>query len=461
MPANFGIGYSPNQGLIVAKISHLDGLATALGSGALNQVRRLLNNLSPSEIAQVLESTPPKERDLLWELLDSDLESEVLQRLSEDVRNDILVRMETSEVAALAENWDADDIADILQQLPDRVMQEVLDLMSYQDRHRIETILTYDEESAGGLMNTDTITVRPDITIDVVLRYLRRHDSVPEMTDCLYVVNRDDLLIGTLPIRTILTANPADPVYKLMDPDAPVIHAEMPDTEVANLFERNDWISAPVVDENRHLLGRITIDDVVDVIREEADHSLLGLAGLGEEDDTFLSLRKSTPRRMIWLGINLITALMASAVIGQFQGTLDKVIALAVLMPVVASMGGVAGTQTLTVVIRGMALGHVQKNNMKWLLNRELFMGAINGLFWAVTVGIVASVWFNDYTLSMVIAFAMVINLIAAGMAGVLLPIALKSMRIDPALAGGVALTTVTDIVGFLSFLGLATLVYA
>ena len=441
--------------------TNLEGLSNALDSGAIHQVRRLLNGMSASEIAHVLESSPPNERNVLWELLDSDLESEVLQRLSEDVRNYLINLMDTSEVAALTETWDVDDVADVLQQLPDRVTQEVLDLMSHQDRQRVESVLTYDEESAGGLMNTDTITVRPDISIDVVLRYLRRHEKIPRMTDSLYVVNRDDLLIGELPIRHMLTADPADPVYKLMNANAEVIPANMPDNQVANLFERNDWISAPVVDENRHLLGRITIDDVVDVIRDDADHSLMGMAGLSEDDDTFISLRKSTPRRMLWLGINLLTALAASAVIGQFQTTLDKVIALAVLMPIVASMGGVAGTQTLTVVIRGMALGHIRKNNMKWLLNRELIMGAINGLFWASSVGLIAGLWFQDFTLSLIIAAAMVINLFVAALAGVLLPLVLRSMRIDPALAGGVVLTTITDVVGFLSFLGFATLAYA
>jgi magnesium transporter len=441
-------------------LTAIAGLQEALESGTLARVRHMLNGLSASEIAQVLEASPPHDRDVLWELVDESVESEVLQRLDEDVRNYILTKMDTTAVAALAEEWDADDIADILQQLPDRVTQEILDLLSLQDRHRIESVLTYPEDSAGGLMNTDTITVRPDLTIDVVLRYLRRHEEMPDMTDCLFVVNRDDLLIGRLPVRKILTADPTTPVYQLLDSDTHAITAEMEDTEVAKLFERNDWISAPVVDENRHLLGRITIDDVVDVIREESDHSLLGMAGLGEDEETFASLSRSAPRRMIWLGINLLTALAASAVIGQFQATLDKVIALAVLMPIVASMGGVAGTQTLTVVIRGMALGHIQRNNMNWLLNREFLMGAINGLFWALVVGVVAGAWFNDPLLSFIIASAMIINLIAAAIAGVLLPVALKSLKIDPALAGGVALTTVTDIVGFLSFLGLATYFY-
>ena len=427
----------------------------------MHQVRRLLNSLSASEIAHVLESSPPNERNVLWELVDTDSESDVLQRLSEDVRNYILELMDSSEVAALTETWDVDDVADILQQLPDRVTQEVLDLMSHQDRQRVETVLTYDEESAGGLMNTDTITVRADITIDVVLRYLRRHDEIPAMTSSIYVVNRDDLFIGALPIRSILTADPSVPIYKLMDSEAVAIPADMTDTEVANLFERNDWISAPVVDKERRLIGRITIDDVVDVIRDDADHSLFSLAGLTEDDDTFLSLRKSTPRRMLWLGINLLTALAASAVIGQFQDTLNQVIALAVLMPIVASMGGVAGTQTLTVVIRGMALGHIQRNNMKWLLNRELIMSAFNGMLWALVIGLIAGLWFQDFNLSIIIAAAMTINIIAAALAGVLLPVLLKKANIDPAIAGGVALTTVTDVVGFLSFLGFATLVYA
>ena len=441
--------------------THLEGLSSALDSGAMHQVRRLLNSLSASEIAHVLESSPPNERNVLWELVDTDSESDVLQRLSEDVRNYILELMDSSEVAALTETWDVDDVADILQQLPDRVTQEVLDLMSHQDRQRVETVLTYDEESAGGLMNTDTITVRADITIDVVLRYLRRHDEIPAMTSSIYVVNRDDLFIGALSIRSILTADPSVPIYKLMDSEAVAIPADMTDTEVANLFERNDWISAPVVDKERRLIGRITIDDVVDVIRDDADHSLFSLAGLTEDDDTFLSLRKSTPRRMLWLGINLLTALAASAVIGQFQDTLNQVIALAVLMPIVASMGGVAGTQTLTVVIRGMALGHIQRNNMKWLLNRELIMSAFNGMLWALVIGLIAGLWFQDFNLSIIIAAAMTINIIAAALAGVLLPVLLKKANIDPAIAGGVALTTVTDVVGFLSFLGFATLVYA
>jgi len=441
-------------------MSSIPSIFKALDTGTLAGVRHMLKGLNAGEIARLLETCPPKEREVLWGLIDSDIESDVLQRLSEEVRDDILGKLDTSEVAALTEGWDVDDIADVLQSLPDRVTAEVLKLMSNMDRQRVETVLTYPEDSAGGLMSTDTITVRPDLTIEVVLRYLRRHEEIPEMTDSLFVVTRDNLYIGRLPLRVLLTANPDTPVYKLMQQDEHSIEAATPDSEVAILFEREDLVSAAVVDSERRLLGRITIDDVVDVIRDDADHSLMSMAGLAEDEDTFISIARAAPRRLLWLGINLITALAASAAIGQFQDTLDKVIALAVLMPIVASMGGVAGTQTLTVVIRGMALGHIQKNNLKWLVNREVLLGSLNGIIWALVIATVAGLWFQDPTISLIISAAMIINLIVASLAGVLLPISLKSLRIDPALAGGVALTTVTDIVGFVTFLGLATLFY-
>ncbi len=441
-------------------MASIPSLLQELDTGTLAGVRRLLRGLNAGEIAQVLESCPPREREVLWELVDSDSESDVLQRLSGEVRSYLLARMDTSEVAALTEGWDVDDLADVLQHLPDRVTAEILDLMSNMDRQRVESVLTYEEDSAGGLMSTDTITVRPDLTVEVVLRYLRRHENIPEMTASLFVVTRDNLYIGKLPLRLLLTASPSEPVYALMERDKHSIPASTKDSDVALLFEREDLVSAAVVDEEQKLLGRITIDDVVDVIRDDADHSLMSLAGLAEDEDTFTPILSAAPRRLMWLGINLLTALAASTVIGQFQETLDKVIALAVLMPIVASMGGVAGTQTLTVVIRGMALGHIQRDNLNWLVNREVLLGSMNGLVWALAVALIAGLWFNDALLALIIASAMIINLVAAALAGSLLPVALRRMQIDPALAGGVALTTVTDIVGFLSFLGLATLFY-
>ncbi len=441
--------------------SHLEELNLALSSGEFLPIRRMLNSLPAADVAHLIESTPPKIRTILWQLVDLENEGDILQYLGDEVQSQFLMEMDAEEVAAITERLEADDLVDILQQLPDRVIQEVLASMDHQDRHRVEHILSYDEDTAGGLMNTDTITVRPNITLDVTLRFLRRHENLPEMTDHLIVVSRSDEYIGVLPLRKILVSDPSVTVREIMSTDVEAIPADMPDTEVAKLFERHDWVSAPVVDNEGRLVGRITIDDVVDVIRESADHSLLSMAGLDEDEDTFAPISKAAPRRAIWLGINLLTAFIASAVINLFEGTIDKVVALAVLMPIVASMGGVAGTQTLTVVIRGMALGHISKDNSRWLVNRELMVGAINGLIWAVVVAIAATLWFEDPLIGVIIAAAMVINLITAALAGALLPMLLQALKIDPALAGGVALTTITDVVGFMSFLGLATYFYA
>jgi magnesium transporter len=332
--------------------------------------------------------------------------------------------------------------------------------MDAQDRQRLERVLTYDEDTAGGLMNTDTITVRRNLTVDVVMRYLRRHTEIPEMTDSLIVVSRKDRFQGLLPLRTLLVSDPGALIQDIMTTNVEPIPASMPELEVARLFERHDWVSAPVVDNEGTLVGRITIDDVVDVIRDDAEHSLMSMAGLDEEEDTFAPVLKTTPRRAVWLGINLITALIASAVISMFEATIQQVVALAILMPIVASMGGVAGSQTLTVVIRGIALGQISRNNTRWLVTRELIVGAINGILWAAVVGVAATYWFDDSTIGMIIALAMIINLVTAALAGALLPIGLKAIKIDPALAGSVALTTITDVIGFMAFLGLASLFY-
>ncbi|MEM6775083.1 MAG: magnesium transporter, partial [Pseudomonadota bacterium] len=321
-------------------------------------------------------------------------------------------------------------------------------------------VLVYAEDTAGGLTNTDTITIRADLTLDVVLRYLRRHEEIPEMTDALIVVARDDRYVGLLPLRTLLVSDPGSSVRELMLTSRKPIPVTMPDAEVARLFERNDWVSAPVVDEHGILVGRITIDDVVDVIRDGADHSLMSFAGLDEDDDTFAPATKAARRRAVWLGLNLLTAFIAASVINLFQDTIEKVVALAVLMPIVASMGGIAGTQTLTVLVRALAMGQVNRSNSSWLVSRELLAGALNGVLWALVVALAAALWFSDTTLGLIIAAALLINLVTAGFTGALLPMALQRLNIDPALAGGVILTTVTDVVGFMSFLGLATVFY-
>jgi len=445
----------------VGQLSRLASIDELMHSSNVRLLRHMLNNLTPADIADQIESAPPKVRRVLWDLVDNELEGEVIGELNEELRGEILSEMESHEVASLTEGLDPDDVADILQQLPDQVIPEVLQAMSSQDRQRVERVLTYNEDTAGGLMNTDTITVRPDITIDVVLRFLRRHEEIPEVTDCIFVVNREDTFLGILPVTKMLTASPNITVREIMVTQVDAIPADMPDSEVALLFEKHDWVSAPVIDSESKLLGRITIDDVVDVIIEDAAHSLLGLAGLSDEEETFASVKRTAPRRAIWLGLNLMTAILASAVINIFEATIDKVVALAILMPIVASMGGVAGSQTLTVVIRGMALGQISRNNMRWLLSKEFAVGALNGMLWALVMGSIASLWFQDPLIAVIIAAAMVINLVAAAIAGAALPILLKACRIDPALAGSVALTTITDVVGFLSFLGLATLFYS
>ena len=431
-------------------------------SGSLKQVSRVVNKgLSASDIAHLIESSPPKERALIWRLLEQDLRGEVLQYLSEDIQSHFLSKLNTQEVVSVTEDLDTDDLADILQQLPDTVINDVLDSMDSQDRVRVEKVLAYPEDTAGGMMNTDPITIRADITIDVVLRYLRRHRSLPEMTDKLLVVSRKDELVGTLPINKLLVSSHSATVREVMETDTTTIDVKMKDSDVANLFERQDLVSAPVINDKSILLGRITIDDVVDVIREDADHSLMSMAGLDEEEDTFAPVKQTSKRRAVWLGINLITAFIASTVIGLFKGTIEQVVALAVLMPIVASMGGVAGSQTLTLVIRAMAVGQISRSNLTWLLNREFFVALINGILWALVVAAAAVLWFDDMTIGMVIAAAMIINLVVAAISGTALPIFLKSRNIDPALAGSVVLTTITDVVGFLSFLGLATLTYA
>jgi magnesium transporter len=439
---------------------HLRALTDALETGAFVKVRRMLNHLPAPTIAHLLESSPAKNRDVLWKLVEKDLEGEVLNYLNVDIQTDILSRLTPAEVVSITEGLDTDDIADILQNLPEQVIQEVLQSMDAQDRKRLEHVLSYPEDTAGGLLNTDTITVRCNHTLDVVLRYLRRHDEIPEMTDNVLVVDRNDILLGILPLRRLLVSDPGLTVEDIMIVDYTAIPVTMKQQDVAQLFQRMDWISAPVVDENGKLLGRITIDDIVDVIREESDHSIKSMVGLGDAEDTFAPVFKTMKRRVVWLGINLVMAFVAATVIDQFAATIDMVVALAVLMTIVANMGGVAGNQTLTLVVRSMALGQIGKTNSLWLLTRELAVGALNGLLLALVAGLTSLWWFDDPTLGVIFAVAIVINLVTAALAGAALPLIFKALSIDPALAGSMALTTITDVVGFLSFLGLATVFY-
>ncbi|KJF81145.1 magnesium transporter [Photobacterium angustum] len=436
----------------------LQEVNTALENGMFVHVRRLLQEMEPEDIAHLLEASPPKERQVLWQLTDPEEQGEILDELSEDVKDGIVSQMEPEKLAAVTEGMESDDVAYVLRSLPDERYQEVLAQMDSTDRHRIEKALAYPEDTAGGMMSTDFITIRGDVTADVVLRYLRMRGELPEATDALYVVDSNEALIGHLSLAALITTQPDIEIKDVMEDADEAIPVDMPDSEIANLFERRNWVSAPVVDQNNLLLGRITIDDVVDLIREEAEHSMMSMAGMDDDEDTFAPVLKSAKSRSIWLGVNVLTALAAASVSNMFENTLQQMATVAVLMTIVPSMGGVAGNQTVALVIRGLAVGHIGDTNTRWLLSKEARVGLINGFVWALIIGAVVVVWKGSFMLGAIMAGAMLANLFVAGVAGVLIPIGLKKLKIDPALAGGMALTTCTDIVGLMVFLGLATI---
>lgn len=435
----------------------LEVLYDAIESGALFQVQRMLNAMHPAEIADLIEASPQGRRELLWELVEADNEGEVLVELNEEVRYDLIEEMDSGEILEAIKDLEEDDMADFLQALPDTLIQQTLASMDRQDRDRLETVMAYDEDTAGGMMDTRIVTARTDVTVDVVLRYLRRQDELPSHTDSVFIINRYGRYLGNLPISLLLTSQPDENVEDIMDTDQFGINADMPDHQVARLFEDRDLVSAPVIDADGKLIGRITIDDVVDIIREEAEHSMMNMAGLDEEEDLFAPVVESAKSRAVWLGTNLLTALSAAWVISQFADTLESTVALAILMGVIPSMGGVAGTQTLTLVIRGFALGQLGKANTTTLLNKELMVSLINGVIWAIAICAISTFAFGNFGIGIVIGLAMIINLLAASSSGVFLPIIMRRLNIDPALAGGVVLTTITDIVGFAAVLGLAT----
>ncbi|WP_256775711.1 MULTISPECIES: magnesium transporter [unclassified Stenotrophomonas] len=434
-------------------------LSDALDSGRLGPVRRLVNTLAPAEIGNLLESLPPGKREVVWGLVDPEDDGEVLVHVGEEVRESLLADMDPDEIIAAVEDLDIDDLADLVEDLPDTVIDEVLKSMDRENRERLEQVLSYPEDSAGRLMNPDVVTVRADVNVDVVLRYLRLRGELPDHTDHLFVVSRRHQYLGRLSLAALVTHEDNTPINRLIDDEQPAIDVGENADEVARQFSDHDWVSAPVVDDNNILLGRITIDDVVDIIRSQAEHQALGAAGLDEEEDLFSPIKRAVRGRVVWLGINLCTAFLAASVIGQFELTLQKVVALAVLMPIVAGVGGNAAVQVLTLMVRGIALGQVGPSNARILLWKESRVALINGTLIGTVVGIIAYVWFHSFLLSLVIAMALVINFCAAALAGVLLPLMLKRMNVDPAVAGTVVVTAVTDVMGFFSFLGLATLI--
>jgi magnesium transporter len=438
--------------------ANLELLREKLDSGRMRSARIMVNSLHPSEVARLLESLPLKDRSVLWEMVDHDLEGDVLVEVAEEVRDGLLEGMGTDELIAATEGMEVDDLADLLGDLPETVTQEVLQSLDKQDHERLKQVLAYDEESAGGMMNVDVVTVRPDVTLEVVARYLRVVGEIPDGTDSIFVVSRDDTYIGSLFLSRLLTHDPDDMVANVMSTDLIPIPAHTPSNQVVWEFENRDLLSAPVIDDDYRVLGRITVDDVVDVIRDEAEHALMGAVGLDEEDDMFAPVVKSATRRALWLGINLCTAFVAAAVVETFQTTLDAIVLLAVLMPIVPSMGGVAGTQSLVIITRAMALGQINRANAAGILRKEVLVGVLNGFGWAIVVSLFAYLWFGDWRIGGIIGAAMIINLVVAASAGFFIPMALKRMNIDPALAGGVVLTTVTDVIGYSAFLGLGAI---
>ena len=421
-------------------------------------VRAHLEQLHAADIASLLESLPPELRQHLWNLLPQGIEGETLACLGEEVRGSIIDEMEHAEVVAATETMEMDDLADVMDELPEHISEAVLASLDEDRRQRLETTLSFAENTAGRLMSTDVISVRTDVTLAVVLRYLRRLKTLPPHTDALMVTDEQGIYLGKLTIADAVTEHPDTLVSEVMKEAADWVQADANENDVAILFERRDLISVAVIDEQHKLLGRITVDNIVDIIIAAADKTFLASAGLVENEDLFAPVFSSAKRRAIWLGINLLTVFMAVWVIGRFEAVLDKIVVLAVLMPVVASMGGIAGSQTLTLTIRGLALGQVSSSNLHWLKNKELAVGLLNGATWAIVVAIVTFAWFQEAGIALIIAAGMILNLVAASLSGVLIPVILTRMGIDPALSGTVILTTVTDVVGFLSFLGLATL---
>jgi magnesium transporter len=435
-------------------------VSVALEADDTLEVSKILQKVSVAETAILLNSMPTQQRDFIWPLIEPARLGAILLELQDDVSDARLKTLDAKEISVIVESLaDVDDQADLILDLPPDKLARVLHRLDAHKRERLESVLAYSEDTAGGLMNIDQVTIRADVSLDVVLRYLRMRGELPDHTDQLFVTDRHDHYLGALYLRDLLTNDLEDQVADLMRTDVDAMHAYMSDTEVAREFENFDLVSAAIVDEEHKLIGRITIDDVIDVIRDEADRSFMGKAGLSEEEDMFSPVLLTSRRRGIWLGINLLTAFLAAYVIGFFENILDQVVALAILITIVPSMGGIAGYQTLTIAIRGLALGQLGSSNYRSLIKKEILVGLLNGLAWALVVATLSILWFDNVSIGVIIAFALVVNLLAGALAGAVIPLVLRKIGVDPAIAGGVVLTTVTDVVGIVAFLGLATLI--
>ena len=437
--------------------SELEAVLDALARGKLKRVGKLLHRMHPAKVAGLLEALPPAERSQAWSMVETERAGRVLSFLHDEISTALAQELDLDDLIAAVQPLELDDLVDLIQTLPAELGNRLVLATTGARREQLESMLSYPEESAGGLMNADAIEVRAEVKAGTVLRYLRLLETLPPQTDMLMVVDRKGHYQGALRLSALVTASLETRVAELMHTDIAGIAVDTDSREVARQFQDLDLMSAPVVDGEGRLIGRITVDDVIDLIREDSERTVMQMAGLDDEADMFAPVLVSSRRRAVWLGINLLTAFLAAWVIGQFQGTLEQLVALAVLMPIVASMGGIAGSQTLTLVIRGLALKQVQKGNVRVLLNREVGIAALNGILWALVVAVLAVAWFGDWGIGGVIAAAILLNLLCAAVAGLAIPLLLDRLGIDPALAGSVILTTVTDVVGFFAFLGLAT----
>ncbi|MHB1057306.1 MAG: magnesium transporter [Rhodanobacter sp.] len=429
-----------------------------LPADVLADLRQQLDELHSADIAFILESLPLDDRLAVWQLVKADRDGEILLEVSDAVRESLIADMDRHEILAAVEPLDADELADLVEDLPTAMLPELMAGLDAQQREQVQSALSYEDDQLGALMDFEMVTIREDVSLEVVLRYLRRWDELPAQTDKLFVINQDNLLTGVLPLHWLLVNSPEKMVSEVMAPDVNTFHPVDDAYEVAQAFERYDLVTAPVVDERGHLIGRITIDAMVDVIREEGESEALSRGGLREEEDIFASVWASLKNRWSWLAINLVTAFIASRVIGLFEGSIERLVALATLMPIVAGIGGNSGNQTITMIVRALALNQITAESAKRLWRKELTVSLLNGLVWGGVIGIVAWLLYDSASLGLVMTAAMTLNLLLAAFAGVGIPVLMTKFGRDPALGSSVLITAMTDSGGFFIFLGLATI---
>lgn len=438
--------------------AHQDVVDSLVHRQNLAELQREIDQLHPADVAAILDALPTEDRLSVWHLVKSDRDGEILLEVSDAVRESLLADMDAPEILAAAEQLDANELADLAEDLPDDVVHELMQRLDAPEREQLREAMSYEDDQVGALMDFEMITIREDVTLEVVLRYLRMLKEIPEQTDKLFVINHENILTGVLPLKWLLVNDPHREVSEVMAADANTFHPDEDVFETAQAFERYDLVSAPVVDVDGRLIGRLTIDAMVDVIREEGDAETLSRGGLREDEDIFASVWKSLRNRWTWLAINLITAFVASRVIGLFEDSIEKLVALAALMPIVAGIGGNSGNQTITMIVRALALGQVSPSSAKRLLRKEVAVAVLNGLIWGGVVGIVASLLYGSVALGAVMTAAMTLNLLLAALMGVLIPMTLIKFDRDPAVGASVLITALTDSGGFFIFLGLATL---